>query len=275
MNYGAYLPLAGFNQFGPNQRIDRRFDNLNVRFEHRFSSAWSGRLSLQQYRKAFTDHRWTSSLSFVPETRRLNSHEPAYQTQDIDTSAVQADLLGRFRTGATSHALLLAADFTRDKYVNEQWQLPTATRDALPNAQRFIDPFNPDWTTIDYALVNRKTSWTTRDLDYRGLTGSYRLYAWGDRLVGLAGLRYEQVSSEVENPLSTTNHGRGSEHSLGHSVGLNYRIAGDALLAYANYSTSFDTSTTVDQGVNRVQKATRGKGPEGGFKGMLLDERFG
>ena len=275
INNGPYLPLAGFNQFGPNQRIERRFDNLNVRFEHRFSSVWSGRLSLQHYGKAFNDRRWTSGLSYIPETRRLNSHEPAYQTQDIHTKALQADLLGRLRTGGLNHALLLAADYTRDNYVNEQWQLPTATRDALPNSVRFIDPFNPDWTPFDYALVNRKTSWTSRDLDYQGFSGSYRVYAFEDRLIGLGGLRYEKVRSTVENPLSVTNHGEGTEDALGYSVGLNYKILGDRLLAYANYSTSFDTSTTVDQGINLVQKATRGRGPEAGFKGTLWTERLG
>jgi outer membrane receptor protein involved in Fe transport len=275
INNGPYLPLAGFSQFGPNQRIERSFDNLNVRFEHRFSSVWSGRLSFQHYDKAFTDRRWTSGLSYVPETRRLTAHEPAYQTQDIKTDALQGDLLGRLRTAELSHALLLAADFTRDKYVNEQWQLPTATRDALPNSVRFIDPFNPDWTPIDYALVNRKTSWTTRDLDYQGFSGSYRLYAFRERLIGLAGLRYEKVNSSVENPLSAVNHGDGTEEALGYSVGLNYKLLGDRLLAYANYSTSFDTSTTVDQGINQVQKATRGRGPEAGFKGALLAERIG
>lgn len=275
INNGPYLPLAGFNQFGPNQRIERKFDNLNARFEHRFGPVWSGRLSLQRYGKGFADRRWTSGLSYVPETRRLTSHEPAYQTQDIDTDALQADLLGRFRAGAMNHALLFAADYARDKYVNEQWQLPTATRDALPNSVRFIDPFNPDWTPIDYAQVNRKTSWTTRHLDYRGFTGSYRAYAFGDRLITLAGLRYEKVSSTVENPLSATNHGAGGDDALGYSVGANYKLLGDRLLAYASYSTSFDTSTTVDQGVNQVQKATRGKGPEAGFKGTLMDERIG
>lgn len=275
INHGPYLALAGFNQFGPNQRIERRFDNLNVRLEHRFSPVWSGRLSLQHYRKAFTDRRWTSGLSYVPETRRLTSHEPAYQTQDIKTDAVQADLLGRLRSAELSHALLLAADFTRDKYVNEQWQLPTATRDALPNSVRFLDPFNPEWTPIDYALVNRQTSWTTRDLEYQGFSGSYRLYAFHERLIALAGLRSEKVSSAVENPLSAVNHGDGSEEALGYSVGLNYKLLGDALLVYANYSTSFDTSTTVDQGVNQVQRATRGRGPEAGWKGALLSERIG
>ena len=275
INHGAYRPLAGFNQFGPNQRIERRFDNLNVRFEHRFGPVWSGRLSLQHYSKGFEDRRWTSSLSYIPETRRLTSHEPAYQTQDIVTDAVQADLLGRLRTGGVSHALLVAADYTRDEYVNEQWQLPTATRDALPNSMRFIDPFNPDWTPIDYALVNRKTSWTTRDLEYKGLSASYRTYLFSDRLITLAGVRYETVASTVENPLSATNHGEGTEDALGYSVGANYKILGDRLLAYASYGTSFDTSTTVDQGINQVQKATRGKGPEAGFKGMLLDDRIG
>jgi iron complex outermembrane recepter protein len=275
VNNGAYLPLAGWNEFGPDQRIQRRFDNLNVRFEHRFGPAWSGRLSLQQYSKDFVDHRWTSSLSYVPETGRLTSREPAVQTQKIDTYAAQADLLGRFHTGSVSHALLFAADVTQDKYVNQQWQLPTAVRDALPNSQRFIDPKNPDWTNYDFSLVNREASWTTRRVDYAGFSGSHRMYSFSDRLITLLGARYETVASKVTNPLSPANHGDGGESAFGYSFGANYKILGDRLLAYANYSTSFDTSTTVDQGVNKVQKATRGRGPEAGFKGVLLDDRIG
>lgn len=275
VNHGPYLPLAGFNQLGPNQHIQRGFESYNLKLEHKINRVWSGRLSLQYYTKDFTDERWTSGLSYVPETGRLTSHEPVVQTQDIKTEAVQADLLGRFNTGSLKHSLLFAADYTKDLYDNRQWQLPTALRDALPNSQRFIDPFNPDWTNYNFDLVTRQTSFTTRDIRYEGYSASHRMYALKDRLITLFGLRYETISSTVENPLSSTNHGEGSEDSVGYSAGINYKIAGDRLLIYANYSTSFDTSSTVDQGLNVVQKPTEGRGPEAGFKGMLLDDRIG
>lgn len=275
VNNGPYRALAGFNQLGPDQHITRGFENYNLKLEHKFNRVWSGRLSLQYYNKDFTDNRWTSGLSYVPETGRLTSREPVVQTQDIKTDALQADLLGRFTTGKLSHSLLFAADLTRDEYDNRQWQLPTALRDALPNSRRFIDPLNPDWTNADFSLVTRQTSFTTRDIKYEGYSASHRMYAFGDRLITLLGARYESISSTVDNPLSATNHGEGSEDAFGYSGGVNYKIAGDRLLAYANYSTSFDTSTTVDQGLNTVQKPTKGRGPEAGFKGMLMDDRVG
>lgn len=275
INNGPYLPLAGFNQLGPNQHTERRFENYNLKLEHKFNRVWSGRLSLQYYYKYTTDNRWTSGLSFVPETNRLTSHEPVVQKQEVKTGAVQADLLGQFTTGELKHSLLFAADFTNDKYDNQQWQLPTALRDALPNSQRFIDPFNPDWTNADFTLVTRQTAWTLRDISYHGYSASHRMYALGDRLITLLGARYETISTTVDSPVSATLHGDGSVDAFGYSGGVNYKIAGDRLLAYANYSTSFDTSTTLDQGLNTVQKPTRGRGPEAGFKGMLMADRLG
>lgn len=273
VNYGPYLPLAGFNQFGPNQRRLRHFDSLNAKVEHRFSPGWAARLSLQRYRRDLDDRRWSNTLAFVPETGRLNSRSPTYQDQEDETDAALADLVGRFSTGGVSHQLLFAADFTRNRYGNEQWALPSS--DILPNSQRFLDPFNPDWTNVDYTLLTRKMSWSTRDIAYAGGTATYRVYAFNERLVALTGLRYETVASKVVNPLSPAIHGDGSERVLGYSFGLNYRINGDRVLAYANFSRSFDTSTTVDQGVNQVQRATRGEGPEAGFKGMFRDGKIG
>lgn len=272
VNHGAYLPLAGFNQFGPNQRRLRNFESVNARAEHRFNAVWVARLSLQRYRRDLDDRRWSNTLAFIPETGRLNTRSPSYQEQTDNTDAALADLVGRFKTGAVSHHLLFAGDYTRSEFANEQWALPSS--DILPNSQRFLDPFNPDWTNVDYALLTRKMSWSTREIAYTGGTATYRIYAFNDRLIGLTGVRYETVDSKVVNPLSPAIHGDGSERVLGYSFGVNYKINGDRVLAYANYSRSFDTSTTVDQGVNQVQQATRGQGPEAGFKGMFLDGRI-
>jgi iron complex outermembrane receptor protein len=272
VNHGPYRPLAGFNQFGPNQRRLRNFESLNARAEHRFNSVWAARLSLQRYRRDLDDRKWSSGLSYIPETKRLNSRSPAYQAQEDKTDAALADLVARFGTGSINHHLLFAADYTHNEYANEQWALPSS--DILPNSQRFLDPFNPDWTNIDYSLLTRKSSWSTRDITYRGATATYRVYGFNDRLIALTGLRSETVDSKVVNPLSPAIRGDGRERVLGYSFGVNYKISGDRVLAYANYSRSFDTSTTVDQGVNQVQRATRGQGPEAGFKGLFFDGRI-
>ncbi|HEU5078548.1 MAG TPA: TonB-dependent receptor plug domain-containing protein [Opitutaceae bacterium] len=269
----SYLPLAHFNQMGPNDHLDRNYDGANVLIEHRFNSAWSGRVNLQKFWKDFEQKRWSSGLNYVPETGRLTSRTPFREIQDDRATAVQADLLGRFTTGSFKHSLLFAGDYSHEVYSDDQFQLSTADVNALPSSVRFLDPTNPDWTPADYSKVTRATALSRREFTNTGLLASYRLTFWNDRLATMASVRHSEVESKVRNDATTAKPGDGTDKANTYSTGFNLKLAGDSLLLFANYSTSFDPQVLVDQGTGQVQRPEKGKGPEAGFKGIFFDQR--
>lgn len=269
--YSSYLPLAHFNQMGPNDRLDRNYDGANMLVEHRFNKTWSGRVNLQKFWKDFSEKRWSSGLNYVPETGRLTSRTPFREEQTDRAFSAQFDLLGRFQTGKLKHALLFAGDYSYETYRDDQFQLSTADVNALPSSQRFLDPNNPDWTSADYTKVTRMTASTSRDFTTKGALASYRTFWWDERLVTMGSIRHSEVRSEVA---TLTTNGDGTDRADTYSVGMNLKVLDEKLLFFANYGTSFETQVVVDQGTGKVQAPEKGRGPEAGFKGLLLDQRI-
>lgn len=272
--YNSYLPLAHFNQMGPNDHLNRSYAGANMLVEHRFSSVWSGRVNLQKYWKEFDENRWSSGINYVPETGRLTSRTPFREEQHDRAFAAQFDLLGRFQTGVVKHALLFAGDYSNEVFEDDQYQLSTADITALPATQRYLDPTNADWTPADYSKVTRFTSRSLRKFTNSGALLSERMFFWQDRLIAMGSVRHAEVTSRVRDEAKATVPGVSTDRADTYSVGFNLKLAGDALLLFANYGTSFSTQVTVDQGTGKVQPAEKGHGPEVGFKGILLNQRL-
>lgn len=308
---GPYMDIAGFNRLGPYQDNYSYFDNLNVLLEHRFNRNFSGRLSFQRYTKSSDDNRWTSGLQYVQwseastnssvRTADINAYnnssyqpegwlterQPMIQNQEIVTTAIQADFLTRFMTGKVKHSLLTAVDYSWDDYQDNQWRLHTSRTYSdfilsdLPIETRFPDPYNPVWYNVDYSKVTRRTSWLDRHFENGGITASYRMFLLDDRLILMAGGRYSTVKSDITTRafsngiMSSITKGHGTESEPTYSVGASYKLAGNGLVLYASYSTSFEPTVTVDRGLGKAQESERGKGGEFGVKGTFWNDRIG
>ena len=274
----VYLPLIRFNQMGPNDHNVRDLDAAFVRVEHRFNRVWSARANYEITWKEFFQDRWSSGLNFVPETGRLTSRTPFRQIQYTRGHQANLDLLGRFTVAGVPQQLLFAGDYYREAFENQNLQYSTAdiaNPALLRDSVRYLDPRNPDWTPADLSRVTRFTNLQLRRFFIKGATASYRATLAGGRLIAMASARHNYVSAMV-NDLAAANFrkGYGAHRKNTWSTGANLRLLGDSLVAYANYSTSLNTSVTVDGGTGRIQRPERGRGPELGLKGVLAGERY-
>lgn len=274
----VYLPLIRFNQMGPNDRYVRDYDGANARLEHRFGPVWSARVNYELVWKEFHQDRWSSGLNYVPETGRLTSRTPFHQNQYDRSHAVQVDLLGRFKAGGIPQQVLLAGDYYRQQFENQNLQYSTAdiaNTALLKDSMRYLDPLNPDWTPADLSRVTRFTNLQVRRFFVKGATASYRANLFENRLIAMASARHNYVSALVDD-LAAANFrkGYGAHDQTTYSAGGNLRLLGDALVLFGNYSTSLNTGVAVDGGTGRIQIPERGRGPEAGFKGVFGGERF-
>jgi len=274
----VYLPLIRFNQMGPNDHYIRDYDGANVRLEHRFNPVWSARVNYEMVWKEFHQDRWSSGINYVPETGRLTSRTPFHQNQYDRSHSVQVDLLGRFTAVGIPQQVLLAGDYYREAFENQNLQYSTAdiaNTALLKDSMRFLDPRSPDWTPADLTRVNRFTNLQLRRFFVKGATASYRANFLENRFIAMASARYNYVSALVDD-LAAANFrkGYGAHDRTTYSGGANFRLAGDALVLFGNYSTSVNTGVAVDGGTGTIQKPERGRGPEAGFKGVFGGERF-
>ena len=274
----VYLPLIRFNQMGPNDHYIRDYDGANVRLEHRFNAVWSARVNYEMVWKEFHQDRWSAGINYVPETGRLTSRTPFHQNQYDRSHAVQVDLLGRFRAAGVPQQILIAGDYYRQAFENQNLQYSTAdiaNTTLLRDSMRYLDPLNPDWTPADLSRVTRFTNLQLRRFFVKGATASYRASFAEGRVIAMASARHNYLSVMVDD-LAAANFrkGYGAHRQNTWSTGANVRLVGDALVAYANYSTSLNTGVAVDAGTGRIQIPEEGRGPEAGFKGMFGGERF-
>mgnify|MGYP001546532663 CR=1 FL=1 len=278
IDVGPYTTLGAFNRLGPYQDKYSRFDNISALLEHRFNSIFSARLNMLYYHRDWDDKTWTSGLQLDESTMRMRARQPTKRLQTIEDSAIQAELLAQFQTGALSHKLLFSADYTRDVYDNRQWYLPTSGANGIGNVisldTRYLDPFDPTWETLDYNLVTRIGTDMKRVYQHEGVGASLRTYALGQKLVTSLSTRYSYTDADIINRLTPAQSGKSDEDGLIYSLGANYKLNGDAAVLYANTSTSYEPSVTYDKGLGRPIAAETGKGVEAGLKGSFLDHTF-
>lgn len=270
------LAERGYSRFGPQERYHRDYDGMNILVQHAYSDNWKQRIAyFGQWKDFSLNFRTNSNVS--AETNRMNNVRPLKRVQDIDTpAAVQTDLLGTFQTGRLKHQLLFTVDYAKDQTQDDQFQMTTALENALPDSFRYHDPFNPDWSVpIDYSLVTRRTSKTRENVESLAGSVSDRVTMADGKLIVMGNLRYEHSEFETDTNASVDRLTTGDAASWTHSVGANYKIAGDRIVAFANQSTSFNTNITVDRNTGTTIPNEKGQGWELGVKSLTADGRLG
>lgn len=270
------LARLRYSRFGPGERYERDYDGLNILLEHAYSVNWKQRIGYQGQWKGFNLlYRTNSNVS--AETNRMAGVVPNKRLQDIDSpGAVQTDLLGRFSTGSLKHALLLTADYAKEQTQDAQLRLPTAQEALLPDFYRYHDPFNPDWSpVIDYGLLTRRASKNWENLESRGGSISDRVSTADGRVVVMGNVRYDKAEFETDSSAAVDRFTVGEADSWTYSAGMNVKLAGDALVGFANYSTSFNTNVTVDRNTGTTIPNEKGRGWEAGVKSLARGGRLG
>lgn len=278
----TYWELGRFNYFGPDSKLHRNFDSLNALLEHRFTKNLSARLNLQWYGKTFDQNKTRlagGTIAFAKNTpnfgqfTRLKQDEYAY--------LAQADVVYKFNTGPARHMLLLAGDAT---FYDFRQLFNIRPEDNYGQNVFEVNPWNPVWIKRPATSSITKT-WqdTDRKIDYYGLFASWRGFFFNDKLVTLAGVRYDLVDQQKmfygdyqKTASQQITDGSGSDdNSLTYTIGANWKIFNDTAVLYANNSTGFEPVVTIDRGTGQVMPNEKSLGFEAGIKGSVFGDQLG
>lgn len=270
------LTRSGFNQHGPGNRVDREIMTYDLRVEHRFNRMFSLRANLQYWDRTFDDYRWTTPQYYVGQGLFVN-REPFRHYQPEDNVSGQVDLLSNFWFGNwAENELLLTFDFTNYNFERQDWRMPLDLRaEMIPDDVRHLDPENPNYGTYERSWLTRLTRHEERETRMWAVMVRERLALLQGDLIVFTSVRYDRVKDEVFNrflPETDVRHAtRGTNGLVSTSIGGNYKINGNKLVAFLNTSSSYVPLAGLDLGTGELQKPERGKGLEGGFRGRISD----
>lgn len=288
---GIYWELATYNVMGPHNLLTRDFESGNLLLEHRFATNLIARLNLQTYDKDFAEnqYRYGSGVALLPGGTM--TAEAFRQDQDESAHLAQADLLWTVQTGSVKHALLFAADANLYLLRNTTFVAPPVRTSPTINRRPtyVINPFAPVWPQIPDADISQVFQDTDRKIDTYGALASHRMFLLDGRLVTMAGLRYDRVKNRKLTALAATavvgtnnqipvvtvtDGGGSSEDALSYTLGANYKLRGDRLVWFANHSTGFEPTVSIDAGTQAVVPNETSSGFETGLKGSLFSDEL-
>jgi len=290
---GIYWDLATYNIMGPHNLLGRDFESGNLLIEHRFAPNFIGRLNLQTFDKDFVENQYRYGSGNALVANGTMTAEAFRQDQDTGAHLAQADLRYSFETGETKHTLLAAADATLDQRVRNVTFVAPPQSMVVNNVTVFrrptyvINPASPTWPQISDSAISQVFQDSNRSVDNYGAFFGHRMSLLKDRLLTLAGVRYDRVentrldtlaatavvSANNQTPVITRQSGSGSsEEAVSYTLGMNYKIRGDALVAFINHSTGFEPTVSIDAGTQEVVPNESSRGIDAGLKGSLFGE---
>lgn len=278
------LIRSGFNLHGPYSTVDREIVTFDFRLEHRFNRSLLLRANFQHWDRNFDDYRWTTPF-YRPEQGVFPTAEPFRNYIPEKSISGQVDLLSTFWFGDwAENELLLTFEYTDIDSKGEQWRMNLADRNQLPADSRNINPLSPNFIDYDRSLMTRLTRYDTRETTVYGVLLRDRIAFLQGDLIAFGSLRYNRVQDEVG--FNTNNQGLSSPVTefrefgtsrndlIAGSVGANYKLRGNQLVAFANMSSSFVPLAALDVGTGELQNPEKGIGYEAGFRGSLRDDRI-
>lgn len=268
---GPYLPLAGFNVFGPDAGVRRRTAAAAVWYDGQPARWLTLRSGLESWWRTVDQDRFTTGVFNIERNRFEGTREPRHLEQPQSVMLVHAEGTARFSVRKTEHKLMLAASHTWGTYTREERALPTALRDQLPETVRLFAPGAPNFSRppFDPAVYSRILTDREERVSYTALELTERMGLSGGRTVLTAGLRQDFVDLRLTDRRPAAPMPRVSDRvgQLTYHAGANYQILPSRLLLFATTSTAFDPSTRVDARTGRIQGNDTTRGYEAGFKG--------
>ncbi|MBI5768693.1 MAG: TonB-dependent receptor [Verrucomicrobia bacterium] len=283
--------LTRFNQAGPYNRYQRYNNSSYLTFQHRFNQVWSVQANLSNTNRHFRRFGPTSlgNWSFVTNNW-TGSRSPYHQEFVYEQDGAQVDFAGKFKTGGVVHQSHVGFDWIYLGQKQKTWNLTNAAAITalLPPgvtlaAWQKPSPFDPDflvragqptfvdtWPMVDGSTFNLYN-------EELGVFYNHMASFADERLVLMATGRADTYTIHRKQPLSTRatlRDATSDKKYTTYSVGLSYKLAGEKLVAYGSYGSSFDPNPSVDTNTGDVYGNTEATGGELGFKGVLLHGSF-
>ncbi len=289
---GIRWDLAKYNIQGPYNDLSRNFQSGNVLIEHRVAANLTARVNLQVYDRDFDEQQYRYGAGNTVQPGGTMTAEAFLQTQKESAYLGQMDLLWRKQMESVSHAFLGTADFSRYTHRNRTFVRPPVRTSATVNRRPTFDinPDDPLWVDVPRGEITQVFQDTDRKINTGGAFASHRAFLFDNRLVTLAGLRYDRVSSprllsvdatrvasaNDQTPVISLSDGSGStEDAVSYTLGANLKLPDDRFVWFVNHSTGFEPKVTIDNGTHRVVPNERSRGFETGIKGSPFEGRLG
>lgn len=230
-------------------------DFINTRLQHALNSQWTARASYAFNRNRYSDWRIRPNR-YDDATGLLRRRADGRQGVDDSSNYIVADLVGKFRTGAVGHEVLVGVDHERT--------LNRTGGELARITYNGFDVFHPV-----YGQVTMPTAYNDETRNARAFLSTSALFAQdslslGERWILSGSVRYQRYRQNEGAGLSyvETQNIAGSE--VLPRVGALYKLAPQVSL-YANYATSFvpNLASSPTQG---AFEPTKGRSLEVGTK---------
>jgi iron complex outermembrane receptor protein len=258
------LPYSFFRG-EPSDKVDSNADTLEVTAEHLFNKDWSLRVVAN-----YTD--WSADLSAhvllaIPTPTSVAKRYVLDPTAG-QQAALEASLVGNFRTGSLNHALLFGITTTGGKSSRERlrWRT-TPTFNLLAPVYGVIQPTVRVGAT-DIVFRRRMDEW--------GVYLQDQIKLLGDRLVMVGGVRFDFLGRTDTNADAVSIGGeevitRQNDQAYSPRAAVLYRVS-DGVSVYYSFNQAFARAPLgVDGSTGELFKNQTTDQNEIGFKFDLLD----
>lgn len=286
-----------YSSWGPQNWREANYYGLNLLFEHRINQTLSFRAAFQTYRKTSAKDRWSGGDQYRYAASGIfagtNDRRPFRQHQEENNYAGQMDLLAKIKTTNVTHRLLAAVDsafFSRDDLqllgaYTAGGTGPDQLATTFVGRRLSIGRVSGQWTDepvnaggygyYDFDNLRTKNADYTWEKFTAGALLSYRASMLDDRLAVMASSRVDYYDDTYDNSRMSRASGTLSDAALTYSIGANYKLLGEKLLLYTSFSTGFEPTATVDDGVEKLVPPEESLGYEVGLKGNINEGRAG
>lgn len=271
---GPYLPLAGFNAFGPEAGVRRRTTAATVLFDAQPHPKIAVRAGIEGWWRVVEQDRFTTSVFNVARDRFEGVREPRHLEQPQHATLGHLEVTGRFNAWRAEHKLMAAISHTHGEYLREERTLSLEQRNLLPASVRMFDPDMPDFSRPAFTrdVYDRILADRTENARYTAIELSERMGIARGRLVLTTGLRQDFVGLQIldRKPGVARPYVRDHVQQGTYHFGGNYQAVPNRLLVFVTTSTAFEPSTRVDARTGRLQGNEMTRGYESGLKARLL-----
>jgi len=276
---GVYIPW-NFNPLGPNNRRIERILRASNQLEHRFNDILSMRVAANFSKMHRTDLRLSgtqistgkdpvSGLT-VPTTDALSS---TLDVETVPTYSTQIDFVGKFKYLGLTHQAVVEGEYIDTDDVRNRDNTPALT------AYVFGATYQPAYDQmLDKSRYTLPQNRLNNKMRRRGIAFTNIIGAFNDRLHVLAGIRHDEGTIVLTNPIATTAIGKYQklfESANSPNLGAVFSVTRD-LSVYTSTSRSFAgvPQSSIDMYGNPLTKQVEGKGYDVGIKSGFLNDRI-
>lgn len=268
-----YFNTGGPGGDGEGFFIDWIVQTLNASVDHRINDVFSVRASANAWTRDLTRNNFGNSTVDVA-TRNFTAGEPVYGVINREAIQVYVDLLAAYRWAGADHRTLLMLDYRDQDEVVWDRRLSTANVNNPAVNSRVVNLDNPQWFFPAFSNTNypRVTSDRSGNITVEGFFVSHRAMLWDNRLILLAGGRYDRPTNSLrDNQTGLSQELEASNFSP--QAGVNFTPV-KPLTFYASYSESYLPQTQVQSQTQELLPNEEGSGYEFGAKIALLEGRL-